>query len=514
MSSIAQLVAGLESRSIILSLADGQLRFRAPKDALGEDDRAVLRARRDALMEFLAAREAGRGLRSAAPQDGPLTPSVAQEMFYRFASGPSQGEPVSLNIGMAGRLRGARAEDVAQAVHAAVARHEALRTRIVRHDEPIAFALNDAADFQVTMVDASDAQDGDSAAQAVVAQVFGDHIPVEAPWLFRATVVALPGGDAAAVMAASHVIADAGTRNILLQEIQDHVDAIAGRAVPQRPAAIGYNAWSLGERHFLDGEQGARLIGYWKRWCENQPAMHAPSGAALQWGTGTRIVNNFTVPRAVLDRVQALADAHRATPFLVFLGIFSLAMARWSKMERFPVRILGDRRSRLDLAGTVGLMLCADPVSVDVPAGQDFPALMRALLAEYEAAVALRLPGVHFYAPQCVRPGIEPIGYPNRIPAVFNYYAGGTVRERAERQSAAQESAAVASWPPQVTRLATQSWPVRPSAPLFLHLVDMGDAMTASLHVLADVVNQADEQAFMTIFFGLFDELLPGRDGS
>ena len=58
MTSIPQLVARLESRSIILSLADGQLRYRSPRDALTEADRAAIRAQRDALIDFLAAREA------------------------------------------------------------------------------------------------------------------------------------------------------------------------------------------------------------------------------------------------------------------------------------------------------------------------------------------------------------------------------------------------------------------------------------------------------------------------
>ena len=504
--SLAQLVAGLEDRRIILSAEDGQLRYRAPPGALDEDTRALLRTQREALTDFLMAREAGRALRAAGPQDGPLTPSVAQEMFYRFASGPCQGQPISLNIGMAGRLRDARPADVTDAIAALVARHAALRTRIIRHDEPLQFALNRAEDFSIGFTDASDAADGEAAAQTVVAQVFGDHIPVEAPWLFRAHVVALPGGDAAAVMAANHVIADAGSRNILLEEIQDYLDARAGRNPAPRPPSLAYNAHALGERAFLDGPGGARLVDYWRRWYGRQPVMVAPSGTAMVWGTGTRIVNNFTLPRAMLDKVDRLAAEHGATPFLVFLGIFSQALAGWSGMERFPVRVLGDRRARLDLSGTVGLMLCADPVDVSAPPGQDFPALMRALLAEYEASVAMRLPSVHFYAPHCVRPGIEERDFPNRIPAVFNYYAGGTARERADRR--AISGAATAPWPPQVTRLAPQSWPVRPSAPLFLHLVDMGDTMSVSLHFLAEAVGQADEQAFIAALFRQFDTVL------
>jgi hypothetical protein len=504
MTSIPQLVAGLESRGIVLSLAQGQLRYRSPKDALRDADRAAIGARREELLDFLAARDAGRGLRMAKPVEGAFMPSVVQEMFYRFGSGPLQGKPVSLNIGMAGRFGGARAADVADAIRAAVARHETLRTRIVRHGEVLELALNRAADLDIGFVDASGAADGDDAAAAVTAELFGDHIPVESPWLFRAKVVALPGGDAAAVMAANHFISDAGTRNILLQEIQDALDRKAGHPVAARPPSIAYNAFSLGERRFLESAQGALLIDYWRRWYGRQPAMIAPSGTAMAWGCGTRIVNNFTIPRFALEKVRALAAAHGVTPFLVFLGIFCLAMARWSKMERFPLRILGDKRSRLDLADTVGLMFCADPVEISVPAGQDFAALLRALLIDYEASLALRLPGLHFFAPHCVRPGIEAAGYPNRIPAVFNYYSGGTARERAEREAMAGGGADRA-WPPPVTRLAPQSW-TRRSAPLFLHLIDMGNEMMASLHVLADVVDRADEQAFIDTLFRVFDE--------
>jgi hypothetical protein len=507
MTSVAQLIASLESRSIILSLADGQLRYRSPKDALTAADRAAIRERRDALIDFLAAREAGRALRMVAPLEGPLTPAVGQEMYYRFGSGPSQGKPVSLNINMAGVFHNTSAADVADAIRAAVARHDTLRSRIVRHGETLDLALNPVEEFAIETVDLSDAADADAALQAVVARVMGDHIPVEARWLFRATVVTLPKGDVAAVMAANHFNSDAGTRNILRQEIQDALDRKAGRPVAPPPPALDYNAFSLGERRFLEGPQGVRLIDYWRRWTERQPVLHAPSGTAMVWGTGVRTVNNFTIPHSIMNRARARAADQAGTPFLVFLGIFCLAIARWSKSENFSVRILGDKRSRLDLAGTVGLMFCADPVEVAVPPGQDFAGLMRSILIEYEAALALRLPTLHYFAPHVVRPDIAPADYPNRIPAVFNYHSGGTPRERAER--AAMARPAETAWPPRVTRL-SQNWTVRPSAPLFLHLMDLGDHIQASLHFLSDAVNETDEQAFIATFFRLFDEILPG----
>src|SRR5690606_39010738 len=116
----------------------------------------------------------------------------------------------------------------------------------------------------------------------------------------------------------------------------------------------------------------------------------------------------------------------KVTPFLVCLTIFSLAMARWSGMDRFPVRVLGDKRTALDLANTVGLMFCADALEIHAPQAQDFETTLRGIMASYGASLALRIPPLHFWAPHCVRPGLEVRDFPNRIPAVFNYYSVGT----------------------------------------------------------------------------------------
>ena len=70
--------------------------------------------------------------------------------------------------------------------------------------------------------------------------------------------------------------------------------------------------------------------------------------------------------------MRDLAASLKVTPFLIYLTIFSIAMARWAKMERFPIRVLGDKRVSLELTNTVGLMFCADAVEIHVPAACGF----------------------------------------------------------------------------------------------------------------------------------------------
>ena len=72
--TIGMLIAALESRGIILSLADDEIRYRSPKDALTEADKAQLRARRAEILDHLRTRNAAKALRGVAPLAGPLTP--------------------------------------------------------------------------------------------------------------------------------------------------------------------------------------------------------------------------------------------------------------------------------------------------------------------------------------------------------------------------------------------------------------------------------------------------------
>jgi len=502
--TIASLIAELEHRGILLSLADGEIRYRSAKGALTEADRQALRARRDQIVEYLKSRNAARALKNAPSLGGPLMPSVAQEMWRQFAGGAREGEPIALNIAMSGRFRHA-APDVTAAIRQIIGRYDALRARFEAHDGALRAFLNPADSFVVEQQDLSGMapEDARNTAQTLAQQFCAQLNRIEGAWLTRAKVFALPGGESLAAISSAHMIADAGTRNIVLDELRDILD----HGAPQALASALYHEYSNAERRFLESDQGALLIDHWRGWYQAQPGMKAPSdGALLQWGNGIRIVKNFTIPGRVLDKVRILADRLKVTPFLIFLTIFARAMARWSGMEEFPLRILGDKRTTLDLANTVGLMFCADAVAIQAPQRADFETVMRGIMVEYDAALALRIPTLHFWAPHCVRPGIEAADYPNRIPAVFNYFSVGTAREKAERRSEPDATAAL-PWPPDIVTL-SQDWPRR-SSPLFLHVMDLAHEAQISLHFYQGVVSPADQESFTSTLFQIFAETVP-----
>jgi hypothetical protein len=332
--TIGGLIAELESRSILLSLDGGQIRYRSPRQALTDSDRHALRARRGEILDYLGARNAARTLRAATPIAGAPAPSVAQEMWRAFAGGADEGKPVALNIGMVGRFKAAP-EAVTAAIHQVVARYAALRTRFEAREGGLLAFLNSADAFEIEQEDLRGlgAEAARKAAGKEAQQFCARLNLMEGAWLTRAKVVALPDGESLAAISAAHMIADAGTRNIILEEIHDILETGAPRA----PSPVFYNDYSLAERDVLASGKGTQLIEHWRRWYHGQPTMPAPDGTPLTWGDGIRIVKNFTIPGPVADKVRDLAAMLKVTSFLVYLTIFSVAMARWAKMERFPV---------------------------------------------------------------------------------------------------------------------------------------------------------------------------------
>ena len=83
------------------------------------------------------ARDVAKTLRAVKARSGPLTPSMAQEMWWRFAGFPEEGKPIALNIGMVSTLRDTDAKTVTAAIRQLMDRHEALRVSFMADGETL-----------------------------------------------------------------------------------------------------------------------------------------------------------------------------------------------------------------------------------------------------------------------------------------------------------------------------------------------------------------------------------------
>ncbi|WP_254073321.1 condensation domain-containing protein, partial [Acidisphaera sp. S103] len=204
------MVARLRDQGIELTLADGRLRYNAPRGALDPAAIEQLRARRDEIITYLS-RPVAR------PAEGlPASPGQARLWFVERAGLAGHGYVTPVNLRIDGPLD---AERLRLALQAVVHRHEALRTAFVERDGQPYQVVHALVLFAMPVTDLSAMPDPDSVLAELAAQDNRRHFDLTAPPLLRARLVRL-GAERHALLAAFHHIAfDGWSLPVFLDEL-------------------------------------------------------------------------------------------------------------------------------------------------------------------------------------------------------------------------------------------------------------------------------------------------------
>jgi hypothetical protein len=481
--SLAELIADLAGRGVDLWADAGQLRFRGPSGALTDTDKDALRSRKAELIAYLAARAAAPRPFSP-PPPGALVASPNQRVWWDLVYGlPAQLRMERVPFVLP--LASASVEAAEAAARALVARHAVLRMHFTAGPDGPIPAINDAADFAVRTetVDDPAALPGRALAFAM------EPHPVDGPWLTRAAVLSAPGGPTCIVLCFHHIMFDGTSLGLVADELKRD---LSGQTVTAEGAPFtAYAAW---ERAWFDSGAAEPLIGWWRDWLACIPALTTPGGGSLDWLPGARVDHPLALPADIGAKIAAKAVETRSTPFAVILAVFAAALAEWSGQERFPIRSIGDLRTSQDLARTVGLLICADPMEVVAPPGGDFGELVRRMAAEYDSAVSLRLPT------HPAGTGVGSSEFHERIGATVNYapapprpqYAGDAARE--------------APWPAAPNRAQRLDWPA-PLASIYLRMGETKDGLLGRLEFNEAVATDAEQADLVRIIERIFAAL-------
>lgn len=460
---IAALLADLAERGVFLRLDQGELRYRGPAGALGDADRSALRERRAELVAYLAARAAIPRPMDPPPPHGPAQASLTQQVWWRLV----RGQPEQLRmerIPFVLPLVSASPAQAEAAVRAVIARHDVLRARLSPAEDAPAVRLNPPEALVVTVAPVEAVE----ALPERIGAFMAPPLPVDGDWLTRAGVFHVEGGPTVIALVFHHIVFDGTSLGLLAEDLKR---SLSGQPLDDGSVQfLDYAAW---ERRWFDGGAAAPLVAYWRDWIARVPRLAAPGGGDLAWRPGARVDHPLSLPPGLAGDLAEAARRLGTTPFILILSAFAAALAAWSGTERFPLRSIGDLRASQALARTVGLLICADALEMHVPAGGDFPALVRRAAAEYESASTMRLP-TH---PAGTGAGYEE--FHEQIGATINYVPAWAMRQIAPREGET-EAAREAPWPAPPNRAQRLPWTV-PLPSIFLRLWEAEDGLTGRL---------------------------------
>ncbi|HXQ87996.1 MAG TPA: amino acid adenylation domain-containing protein, partial [Solirubrobacterales bacterium] len=298
------------------------------------------------------------------PRDRPLPLSFGQQRLWFL----DRLEPGSAAYNLPAALRLAGRLDVGaleRALQAVVARHEVLRTVFVANADgraaqviapalPVSLAVSEVPSHDVARL---------------VAEEAARPFDLTRGPLLRARLLRLAEREHVLLFTMHHVVSDAWSMGVLVRELSTLYQAFQrGEPSPLPPLPLQYADYAVWQRALLDEGRLQGELAFWRGQLAGAPGALALPTDRPRTEAPAREADSveITLPPAVTSGLEALAQAHGATPFMVLLAAFHVLLARYADEETVVVGTPIAGRTRVETEGLIGFFVNTLALRADV----------------------------------------------------------------------------------------------------------------------------------------------------
>ena len=342
-----------------------RLRCNGPEDTLTPELTARISARKPEIVEFLkqsqtVARPSTEKIRAIArPENVPL--SFAQQRLW-FLDRMEPGSPL-YNIPAAARFLGELdANALERSFNEIVRRHEVLRTTFREIDGRPVQAIAPHLSVPLQQVDLSSLdkarQDAEVLRQA--SQEAQQPFDLARGPLLRVTLLRLRDKEHVALLTMHHIVSDAWSMGVLMQEIAALYPAFAaGRPSPLPELPIQYADFAIWQRQQLQGEVLEGHLSYWRKQLGGElPVLQLPSDRPrprIQTFRGATL--SFELPAELTASLRTLSQSAGTTLFMTLLAAFKVLLYRYTSQDDICVGSPIANRNRPEIEGSIGFFV-------------------------------------------------------------------------------------------------------------------------------------------------------------
>lgn len=250
------------------------------------------------------------------------------------------------------------------AVDDVVARHESLRSRIVRdgaeaHQEILPPA---ATEILVTELPAGSAAERDLSAETLLNDLEGSELSVRQIPHLRVVLARFDDTDAVLAMVAHHVAIDGWSMQLLMQDVAD-----AYVRKPDRPAPVQYREYAGWQKTVLTEDAVREGGSYWRDTLAGARMLGLPTDRvrAADAARATS-VHRFVLDADLTRGIIRTARTQRSTSFMVLVAAYKALLARLTGRTDIAIPTLSAGRGDLRFAGTVGPFFNFVPLRTDL----------------------------------------------------------------------------------------------------------------------------------------------------
>jgi hypothetical protein len=341
--------------------------------------------------------------------------SFSQQLLCMMDSGDDSGPfGPDYHSEVALRLRGpVDADAMRGALTDVVARHETLRTVIVRDPEGAYQLVYPPSEARLEVRQCPDvpAQERAERADGFLAEAGATAVsPTELP-LLRGTLVRFDDEESVLVLLAHHVATDGWSMGVITRDLAACYAARRSGDTPDLPSARTFRDFVALEQEQDASGKTARSVGYWQEALRGARVTALPSdfplSADLPEGAAVR---RFVIEAGVVSEVTQVARAARVTPFMVLLAAYYQLVHRLTGATDLtvPTMTLG-RGSGQQFKDTVGPFFAFLPMRVKMTECQDDSDLLGRIRAVCASAYSHEVAAMHLLgaAPELMAPSTD-----------------------------------------------------------------------------------------------------------
>ena len=332
-----------------------------------------------------------------AKRDGVLPLSFSQERVWFLQR--LQPTSIAYNFQCALHFKGPLdVTALRQSLSEIVRRHEVFRTTFPEVDGVPVQVVHDAQPVDLPIVDLRDLpqRERDTHMSQVLDREFQQHFDLTKLPLVRWMLFELDDNEHVLIHIEHHLLHDGWSFNVFLGELFGHYNAFqAGgeSSLPELPAQfVDFAIW---QRHWMQGEEAARQLEYWKEQLADAPSMLAlpydrPRPAKQEFrGAAPRV----EIPIELCESLRTLSREEHVTLFVTMLAAFAtllhrysdqddicigsgVANRRWRETETMSGMVINNIVLRMDLTSNPTfreLLQRASEITLEATANQDVP---------------------------------------------------------------------------------------------------------------------------------------------
>jgi Condensation domain len=272
-------------------------------------------------------------------------------------------DSASLNCPLVCKLHGSlNVNDLEAAVNRLAERHEALRTTLVRRGRALVQQIHAPSNVPLALrlLDAAPDQEDAGPSRAGIEKRFRSELETElrtpvdigaSP--FRTTLWRLGPGEHVLCLNTHHLVSDAWSCGIVVQDLLKMLDAGPGGLPALRPVQ-----WQYGDfAHWQSAQAASGGLrphqDYWMKQLQGVRLVRLAPPVAVS-GKRRMTVTTADLDAATFGQLRLLARTERTTIFAVMLAVYYMQLYRMTGQEDLALASLFANRARREVQSTVG----------------------------------------------------------------------------------------------------------------------------------------------------------------